>query len=186
MWTVKDVETGFSINFREGLFNETQQVIQLDTPSEGVDLPIWAAQVLSGIGDYMALEHPYITTCDIYARRSALWHLSKESWWITIAAACNTLIIDADDDSLTDSLINEVEDFLRDQNPADLSKNDKINLLGAISLLEEEEAAEVIGIVKSFWWDYPPEYDTETWARELLWWPAYANVIIDRKESDDD
>lgn len=101
MWTVSDKETGFSITFREGMFNETQEVKNPDKLPQGVDLAAWSARAMSAIGDYMAQEHPFIATCDIYARRSALWTLSHESWWVTLVAACNSLLIDEEEGDLT-------------------------------------------------------------------------------------
>ena len=192
MWTVADTESGFSIKFREGLFNETQQVIQpnhMPEVPEGVEPAVFFAGIMSAIGDYMAQEHPYIATCDIYARRSALWMLSHESWWITLVAACNSLLIDPEEGDLTDNLFMELDDFfnLSHENPAELEDNEKSNLLGAVSLLDEDEADEVFKLIHIYWHEYADsEYDTETWARDLLWWPCYANTIIDKLEAEQD
>lgn len=190
MWTVADTESGFSIKFREGLFNETQQVIQpkhLPEVPDGVEPAVFFAGIMSAIGDYMAQEHPYIATCDIYARRSALWMLSHEKYWITMAAACNSLLIDFDDNQ-TEYLFQEVSDFLEldGSNPADLNDAEKTNLLGAISLLDDDEANEVFDILLAFWHEYYDAHvSTETWARDLLWWPAWANIIIDKMEAEE-
>ena len=191
MWTVADTESGFSIKFREGLFNETQQVIQpkhLPEVPEGVEPAVFFAGIMSAIGDYMAQEHPNIATCDIYARRSALWMLANEKYWITMAAACNSLLIDFDDNQ-TEYLFAEVSDFLEldGSNPADLNDAEKTNLLGAISLLDDDEANEVFNILLAFWHEYYDAHvSTETWARDLLWWPAWANTIIDKMEAEED
>lgn len=189
MWTVSDKETGFSITFREGMFNETQEVKDPDTMPQVEDLASWAARAMSAIGDFMAQEHPYVATCDIYARRSALWMLSHESWWVTIAAACNSLMISEDDEDLATQLFMELDDFfnLSHENPANLQENEKSNLLGAVSLLDEDEALEVFRIIHTFWHEYyDADHDTETWARDLLWWPAWANTVIDKLEAEED
>lgn len=188
MWTVSDKETGFSITFREGMFNETQEVKNTDTLPQVEDLASWAARAMSSIGDYMAQEHPYVASCDIYARRSALWMLSHESWWVTIAAACNSLMISEDDEDLSTQLFMELDDFfnLSHENPADLQENEKSNLLGAVSLLDEDEALEVFRIIHTFWHEYyDADHDTEKWARDLLWWPAWANTVIDKLEAEE-
>ncbi len=191
MWTVNDSGTGFSIKFREGLFNETQEVIQpkpLPDVPEGTEPAVFFAGILSAIGDYMAQEHPNITTCDIYARRSALWILANEKYWITMAAACNSLIIDFDDNQ-AEYLFQEVSDFLEldCSNPANLNDAEKTNLLGAISLLDDDEANEVFNILLSFWHEYTDHnISINTWARDLLWWPAWANTIIDKMEAEED
>lgn len=189
MWTVSDKETGFSITFREGMFNETQEVKNPDTLPQVEDLASWAARAMSTIGDYMAQEHPYVASCDIYARRSALWMLSHESWWVTIAAACNSLMISEDDEDLATQLFMELDDFfnLSHENPANLQENEKSNLLGAISLLDKDEALEVFRIIHTFWHEYyDADHDTEKWARDLLWWPAWANTVIDKLEAEED
>lgn len=191
MWTVADSETGFSIKFREGLFNETQQVIQpktLPAVPDGVEPTVFFAGIMSAFGDFMAQEHPNIATCDIYARRSALWMLANEKYWVTMAAACNSLLIDFDDNQ-TEYLFQEVSDYIEldGSNPADLNDAEKTNLLGAISLLSDEEAEEVFNILLAFWHEYyDAHYDTETWARDLPWWPAWANTVIDEMEAEND
>lgn len=188
MWTVSYKETGFSITFREGMFNETQEVKNPDTLPQVEDLASWTARAMSSIGDYMAQEHPYVASCDIYARRSALWMLSHESWWVTIAAACNSLMISEDDEDLATQLFMELDDFfnLSHENPADLQENEKSNLLGAVSLLDEDEAMEVFRIIHTFWHEYyDADHDTEKWARDLLWWPAWANTVIDKLEAEE-
>lgn len=189
MWTVSDSETGFAITFREGLFNETQEVKNPETLPQVEDLASWAARAMSAIGDYMAQEHPYVSSCDIYARRSALWMLSHESWWVTIVAACNSLMISEDDEDLATQLFMELDDFfnLSHENPADLQENEKSNLLGAISLLDEDEALEVFRIIHTFWHEYTDHnISIDTWARDLLWWPAWANTVIDKLEAEED
>lgn len=188
IWTVSDKDTGFSIRFREGLFNETQEVTQPETITEGVELAIWAAKAMSAIGDYMATEHPYIASCDIEARRQAIWLLSNEKYWITIAAACNSLLVDFDSDE-AQYLLAEVEDYLSltNENPANLTDAERVNLIGSLSMLEDEEANEVLNMCLVFWHEY---YDAgvsiETWARDLLWWPAWANdIITEEMEAED-
>lgn len=49
MWTVSDKESGFSIKFREGLFNETQEVVKPDTLPDYVNdgnVVQWAARTM--------------------------------------------------------------------------------------------------------------------------------------------
>lgn len=189
MWTVSDKETGFSITFREGMFNETQEVKNPDTLPQVEDLASWAARAMSTIGDYMAQEHPYVASCDIYARRSALWMLSHESWWVTLVAAYDSLLIDEEEGDLANQLFLGLDDFFNSshENPADLQENEKSNLLGAVSLLDEDEALEVFRIIHTFWHEYyDADHDTEKWARDLLWWPAWANTVIDKLEAEED
>lgn len=186
-WQVSDAETGFSITWREGLFNHTQEVTKpekLPTIPEGMDLAVWGAKAMSALGDYVALEHPDIATCDIESRRMAIWMLSNEKYWITMAAACNSLLINWDS-SDAEYLLSEIDDYLSltSENPAGLDDNERVNLIGALSMLDDDMAHEVFTILLAFWHEhYDAHVSTETWARDLLWWPAWANHIIDEDE----
>lgn len=187
MWTVSDKETGFSITFREGLFNETQEVHkpeQLPTIPEGMEPAVWGAKAMSAIGDFMALEHPHIAMCDIESRRMAIWMLSNEKYWITMAAACNSLLIDFDGNE-GQYLMIEISDYLElsGENPAGLTDNERVNLLGSLSMLDDDMANEVFNILLTFWHEYTDaNVSIDTWARDLLWWPAWANHIITEEE----
>lgn len=55
MWTVSDAESGVSIEFREGLFNETQKVSVPDSMQGSDAMKI--ASVMREIGDWMVQEH---------------------------------------------------------------------------------------------------------------------------------
>lgn len=55
MWTVSDAESGVSIEFREGLFNETQKVSVPDSMQGGDVMKV--ARIMREIGDWMAQEH---------------------------------------------------------------------------------------------------------------------------------
>lgn len=185
-WMVSDMETGFSITFTEGLFNETQEVTNPDTMPEGVELAAWAAKAMSSIGDWMMENHSDIAICNIEARRSAIWTLSNEKYWITMAAACNSLLIDFDDNQ-AEYLYTEVEDFLNisGENPAHLTEAESTNLLGSLSMLDDAEAEEVFTILLAFWHEhYEAQTDTWTWACNVLWWPAWANNIVTEEEED--
>ena len=190
-WLVSDTESGFSIRFREGMFNETQEVIKPDTlpdVPEGVEQAVFFAGIMRAFGDYMAAEHNDIATCDKLARRAALWTLANEKYWITMAGACNSLLIDFDSNE-TEYLMAEVDDYLNlsGENPANLNEAEKENLVGSISLLDDDEAAEVFTILLAFWHEhYEAKTDIETWARDLLWWPAWANPIIDKEMEEEE
>ena len=65
-----------------------------------------------------------------------------------------------------------MEDYVSLENGIGLNEAEKTNLLGAISLLDDDEANEVINILYVFWTERH-EADAEQWARDLLWWPAW-------------
>lgn len=189
MWTVSDKETGFSISFREGLFNETQEIHKpkhLPPIPEGIEPALWAAKAMSAIGDYMANEHPNITMCDIESRRMVIWTLTNEKYWITMAAACRSLLIDFEGNE-GQYLTIEITDYLElsGENPAGLTENERVNLLGSLSLLDDAMANEVFNILLAFWNEYTDhDISIDTWARDLLWWPAWANNIVTEEEED--
>ena len=92
MWTVKDNESKVKIEFREGLFNETQVgkvPRDIDVRVEGDAMKL--ARIMREIGDWIAENHAVVALCDWRARRSAIWKLSKEKYWLAMAAATNTL-----------------------------------------------------------------------------------------------
>ena len=189
MWTVSDSESGFSIRFREGLFNETQEVIKPEKFNipEGVEPAVWAAKAMSAIGDYMAQEHKYLAMCDIEIRRMAIWMLSNEKYWITMAAACNSLLIDFDGNE-GQYLSIEISDYLElsGENPAGLTESERCNLLGSLSMLDDDMANEVFNILLTFWHEYTDHnIGIDVWARDLLWWPAWANNIVTEEEQEE-
>lgn len=55
MWTVSDAESGVSIEFREGLYNETQKV-NVPNNMQGNDV-MKMASIMREIGDWMAENH---------------------------------------------------------------------------------------------------------------------------------
>lgn len=169
MWTVSD-ENGISIKFREGLFNETQDVNYPDgmTGEQIEQLPT----ALREIGEWMMENHEEVAVCHPAARCRAIWVLDNERYWYALADAMKSLIVDWDENQAATFLYSEVEDYLQLENGVGLNEAEQCNLLGSLSLLDDEEAMEVVNIVYVFW-QHCEEKDTETWARELLWWPAW-------------
>lgn len=91
MWTVTDNESGIAIEFREGLFNETQEVkVLVDfIPFDASEM----ARIMREIGDWMAEKHVEVALSDWRSRRSAIWKLSNEKFWLAMAAATNSLLL---------------------------------------------------------------------------------------------
>ena len=170
MWTAVG-EHGISIEFREGLFNQSQKV---STPegltSEQVEkMPTY----LREIGEWLAENHEEVVTCHPAARCHAIWTLDNERYWYAIADATKSLLVDASwPDNASTFLYSEVEDYINFENGIGLDEKEQCNLLGSLSMLDDEEAMEVVNIVYVFWQHYN-ERALEDWARELLWWPAW-------------
>lgn len=187
MWTVSDKESGFSIKFREGLFNETQEVIKPKTLPDYVNdgnVVQWTARTMREFGDWIAENHKKLSMCDIESRRMAIWMLSNEKYWITMAAACNSLLIDFYGNE-GQYFMDEISDYLElsGENPAGLTDNERVNLLGSLSMLDDDMANEVFNILLTFWHEYTDaNVSIDKWACDLLWWPAWANLIITEEE----
>lgn len=170
MWEVADTETKVSITFREGLFNETQKVSLPEGMSD--DQVAKLHTTLREIGDWMAQNHAKICLCNASSRCHAIYTLCNERYWLAMADAMKSLIIDWPDDSYPELLFAEMDDYVGLDNGVGLNQAEKTNLLGAISLLDDEEAYEVVGIVSALWSEREDE-NIEKWARDILWWPAW-------------
>lgn len=173
MWTVSDAESGVSIEFREGLFNETQKVNVPDN-MQGSDA-MRVAYVMREIGDWMAENHAEVALCDDWeARRSAIWKLSNERYWLAMAAATNSLLLsDIDAGHAACMLYAEVCDWLEMEKSVDLTRAEEVNLAGVLSELTDSESWEVFKILHVFWNYRTDDCDVYRWALDVTWWPAW-------------
>lgn len=186
MWTVSDAESGVSIEFREGLFNETQKVSVPDD-MKGSDA-MKVASIMREIGDWMAEKHAEVALCDWQARRSAIWKLSNENYWLAMAAATNSLLLsDMDAGHAACMLFAEVCDWLDMEKTVDLTKAEEENLTGVLSELMDSEAWEIFRILHVFWNDRAEGDDMHQWAMDVTWWPAWLPDELKRAdESEED
>ena len=170
MWTVRDNETGASIDFREGLFNDTQEVHTPDnmTSDQMTALPT----TLREIGDWLAQNHYDVVMCRPRHRAEALWTLAREEYWVTMADAMKSLVIDFDRNQAAQYLYDDVEDYLLCEDN-DLNAMQVHNLLGSISLLSNGAAWEVFMMILTYWRYKAEVMDIWDWARNLLWWPTW-------------
>lgn len=181
MWTVCDNETGVSIDFREGLFNDTQDV---HTPANmTADQMATLPATMREIGDWMAQHHYDVAMCHPRHRAEALWTLAREEYWVTMADAMKSLVIDFDQNQAAQYLYDEIEDYLLCEDN-DLNAMQVHNLLGSISLLSNGAAWEVFMMILTYWRYKAEDVDIWDWARNLLWWPAWNPVEI--LENDDE
>lgn len=171
MWTVSDAESGVSIVFREGLFNETQKV---NFPDNVPDIDaIKVASLMREIGDWMVENHSEVAMCDWQARRSAIWKLSNENYWLAMAAATNSLLIADGEHNYSFMLYSEVCDWLEMEKSVDLTKAEEENLKGVLSELSDDEAWEVFKMLHVFWNYRSDDCDMYQWAMDVTWWPAW-------------
>lgn len=172
MWTVKDNESGIAIDFREGLFNESQEVKLLTEFTYG-DAPRMA-RIMREIGDWMAENHVEVALSDWHSRRSAIWKLSNEKYWLVMAAATNGLLLsDMDAEHAAFMLYAEVCDWAELEKSVDLTQAEDENLKGVLSELTDSEAWEVFKILHVFW-NYRTEgTDMYQWAMDVTWWPVW-------------
>ncbi len=186
LWTVRDNETGVSIEFREGLFNDTQEI----TTSNGMTTAQVAAlpTTMREIGDWMAQNHYDVAMCHYRDRAEALWMLAREEYWITMATAMMSLVIDFDRDQASEHLYAEVEDYLSSEDDACTAMTVH-NLLGSLSMLTNGQAWEVINIIYTYWHYKADTIDIQNWARDILWWPAWCPLDLldaDDNENEED
>lgn len=183
MWTVTDNENGIAIEFREGLFNETQEVKLIAEFTYG-DAPRMA-RIMREIGDWMAENHVEVALSDWRSRRSAIWKLSNEKYWLAMAATTNSLLLsDKDAENAAWMLYAEVYDWLEMEKTVDLTRAEEENLKGVLSELTDAEAWEVFKILHVFWNYRTEDTDMFQWAMDVTWWPAWLPEEL--KETDED
>lgn len=172
MWTVTDNESGIAIDFREGFFNESQDVKLLTEFTYG-DAPRMA-RIMREIGDWMAENHVEVALSDWRSRRSAIWKLSNEKYWLVMAAATNGLLLsDMDAEHAAFMLYAEVCDWAELEKSVDLTQAEDENMKGVLSELTDSEAWEVFKILHVFW-NYRTEgTDMYQWAMDVTWWPVW-------------
>lgn len=172
MWTVTDNESGIAIEFREGLFNESQEVKLLTEFTYG-DAPRMA-RIMREIGDWIAENHVEVALSDWKARRSAIWKLSNEKYWLAMAAATNSLMLsDMDAEHATCMLFAEVCDWAEFKKNVDLTAAEEENLKGVLSELTYSEAGEVFKMLHVFWNYKKDQGGMMQWALDVTWWPAW-------------
>lgn len=187
MWTVTDNENGIAIDFREGLFNESQEVKLLTEFTYG-DAPRMA-RIMREIGDWVAENHVEVALSDWKARRSAIWKLSNEKYWLAMAAATNSLMLsDMDAEHAAFMLFAEVCDWAEFEKNVDLTAAEEENLKGVLSELTDSEAWEVFKMLHVFWNYKTDQGDMMQWALDVTWWSAWLPEELKRSElaEDDD
>ena len=187
MWTVTDNENGIVIEFREGLFNESQEVKLLTEFTSG-DAPRMA-RIMREIGDWVAENHVEVALSDWKALRSAIWKLSNEKYWLAMAAATNSLMLsDMDAEHAACMLFAEVCDWVEFEKNVDLTAAEEENLKGVLSELTDSEAWEVFKMLHVFWNYKTDQGDMMQWAMDVTWWPAWLPEELKRSElaEDDD
>lgn len=187
MWTVTDNENGIVIEFREGLFNESQEVKLLTEFTSG-DAPRMA-RIMREIGDWVAENHVEVALSDWKARRSAIWKLSNEKYWLAMAAATNSLMLsDMDAEHAAFMLFAEVCDWVEFEKNVDLTAAEEENLKGVLSELTDSEAWEVFKMLHVFWNYKTDQGDMMQWTIDVTWWPAWLPEELKRSElaEDDD
>ena len=172
MWTVTDNENGIAIDFREGLFNESQEVKLIAEFTYG-DAPRMA-RIMREIGDWMAENHVEVALSDWKARRSAIWKLSNEKYWLAMAAATNSLMLsEMDAEHAACMLYAEVCDWAEFEKNVALTAAEEENLKGVLSELTDSEAWEVFKILHVFWNYKTDQGNMMQWAMDVTWWSAW-------------
>lgn len=172
MWTVEDKERGIKVSFREGLFNETQNVEMKDVKKDVMTV----AKAMREIGEWLAHEHRDVAVCDFEARARAIQQV-EEPQLLVITAALNSVIVDWSKYNANKFMLSEVEDYL-DDTPGELDEEGRSDLLGTLSLLDGDEALELARMVKVYWHYKAETLDIRVWARDAMWYPAWVSCDI--------
>lgn len=172
MWTVKDNKSGIVINFREGLFNESQEE---KIPAYFIpDNVSKIALIMYEIDDWMAENHAEVALSDWRSRRSAIWKLSNEKYWLAMAVATKILMMsDLDAEHAACKLCAEVCHWAEFEKSVDMTEAEVENLKGVLSELTDAEAWEVFKILHVFWNYKTDQGDMMQWAMDVTWWPAW-------------
>lgn len=172
-WTVVDNESGIKIDFIEGLFNESQKVTYPEDLASNMtaDNVKKVSAIMREIGDWLAENHMEAAGCRRTDRLSAIWILANKKYWFALVNAMNSLIVNWDESVTAAYLRAEVEDYISLDNGIGLTEVEACNLRGSISLLDDEEAMEVVDIVYAFW-HYKENADLGEWADSVLRWPS--------------
>ena len=185
MWTVKDNENGVKIEFREGLYNDTQKVT-MPTESACGDVMTFA-RIMREIGDWMAENHAEVALSDWRSRRSAIWKLSNEQYWLAMTAATNSLMLsEMDAEHAACMLYAEVCDWSFFEKNVDLTTAEEENLEGVLSELTDAEAWEVFKILHVYWNYRTEDIDIFQWAMDVTWWPVWLPEELKEAETIDD
>ena len=179
MWTVTDNENHIAIDFREGLFNESQGVKLL----EGFtcdDAPTMA-RIKREIGEWMAENHADVAISDWKARRSAIWKLSNSNYWLTLAAVTNSLqLSEKDADNAAGMLYAEVCYWSEFEKNVGLTAAEEENLKGVLSELTDSEAWEVFKILHVFWNNRAEDIDIYQLVMDMI--KSDINTLYDLRE----
>ena len=188
MWTVTDNESRVKIEFREGLLNKTQVAkIPRDIDVKVAGDAMTLVRIMCEIGDWIADNHVEVARSDWRSRRSAIWKLSNEKYWLAMAAATNSLLLsDVDAYHAACMLYAEVCDWAEYEKSVDLTKAEEENLKGVLSELTDPEAWEVFKILHVFWNYRTENTDMNQWAKDVTWWPAWLPTDLKETETIDD
>lgn len=177
-WTCIDSESGLVITFREGMFNDTQN-INIDN-LRGVDSPLAIPHLLTSMTDWLVQNYPCITECNAVERADALRALMVEEYWKVLVDLLNGHVLDSQDDD--NSLLAVLDDA--DDSVYDRWEVDRDEMTYCADNLTAAEAHEVFAIVDAYWqMQATYDIDLREWARDLLWWPAF--LPQERREPQD-
>lgn len=182
MWTVRDTETGITLAFREGLYNNTQHVEVPDsmTAKQTMRVPT----VMREMGEWMAKEHLNVALCHSAERCAAIWTLANKKYWIAIATAMKSPLVNFDEDGDVLHFVDELEDYLQIEDMA-LDAFGRNHLIDCLSMLSDREVMEVINLVHVYWRYKANDMDIAQWARDILCWPTWCPEDMKYNEGDE-
>lgn len=137
-WRVTDNHNSITLEFIEGLFNDTQKVNTENYKGN----PLEVATIMREIGEWVSSNYNYLAVCNETARASVINKLSTEVWFEIVSAFNGHLYDNITPPSF--ALTAEVEDHVN------MSHGDK-DIITTLKELSEEEKIEAYNIVRAFW-----------------------------------
>ncbi len=189
MWIVRDNETGVILNFREGLFNDTQEVY-LPDDMKGADRLMDVARTMREIGDWLVSNHCSVATCNPKVRAAVIQSLEYDRYWLTMAQGLRHLVIDFDqihDFDYFDEMFWSMDDYIYSEG-CKLSPKDKEHLSSTLFAMTDRESYEVLTVIFLYWRYKAKNISLNDWTVDVLYWPDYCpkNLLHENKRNQEE
>lgn len=173
-----DQDTGVSVKFVDGLFNETQNFSCPEHLTHEDLNPLKLAREANRIGDYLANEHSSSATCRIKYRMSVIRFLPDPEYWIALERVLDKDISCKQRTStdllcaIKDYLEKHEDDCMKEQLKSIQSKFNTARDIFEAESLVDGMAREIFLLIDSYH-NFDATYnDTECWARNIILWSS--------------
>lgn len=173
-WQVKDNISGICVNFLEGCYMDNSLYVP-DT-MKGDEKEKNVSDTLKKITEWIGENALDVAVCNVSARCRAIWLLRDAKYLsVIISAIKGVLPNDIDMTKASDILFNKIDHYVHMGDGAEefYYNHEIVNLLGAVSMLTNKEAMEIICLVSVYWsHKIKAKIEIEDFAEGLLLWPS--------------